>query len=86
METLLYYYFLWLLIGTILYLIITNNKSCALCYYGFVTKYLYEKTEMNIFGCIVIALFYYILFLILFILRDIAMVIYWLFHIKRKNS
>lgn len=64
--------------------IVKAEQCCALGYYGFITKYVYENSEMNIVGCILVASLYYIIFPILFIIRGICMTIYWLLHIGRK--
>lgn len=86
MEILIAVYALWLFLGNFIYFNLVETKDiCALCYYGFVSKYLYEETEMNMFGCVMIALLCYVFFPILFIPRSIGMVVFWIFHVGRKK-
>ena len=86
MEILIAVYALWLFLGNFIYFYLVDDKDiCALCYYGFVSKYLYEEAEMNMFGCVMIALLYYVFFPILFIPRSIGMVVFWIFHAGRKQ-
>ena len=61
-----------------------NEDDYALCYYGSVTSWLYEKTKMNMVGCILVAIIYYIV-CPLFIPRSIGMLVYWLCHIGRRK-
>lgn len=63
MEILITVYALWLFLGNFIYFYCVDSKDIyALCYYGFVSKYLYEETEMNMFGCVMIALLFYVFF------------------------
>lgn len=77
-------YTLWIIIGTASYLLFFTDGKCAFDYYGLVTKYVYENTKMNIVGCVIVSILYYIAFPI-FILRSIGMFFYWVLHIGRKN-
>ena len=44
MEYLIAVYALWLFLGNFMYFYYVDSKDiCALCYYGFVSKYLYEE-------------------------------------------
>lgn len=80
----LFTYGCWMIVGTIIYMVYAEKGSCALEYYGLVTKYAYDNSEMNIVGCVIVALITYIAFPVLFIPRSIGMFIYWLLHIGRK--
>lgn len=86
MESLIAVYALWLFLGNFIYFILVDTKDIyALYYYGFVSKYLYEETEMNMFGCVMIALLFYVFFPVLFIPRSIGMFVFWIFHVGRKQ-
>lgn len=85
MDDLLTFYVIFVILSTVTYLYETiNDDNTALTYCGFISRYLYEKTEMNIFGCILIALLYYIVIPIL-IIKSLAVFVIWLFHVGRKE-
>lgn len=74
-------YILFVMIGSFFY--ITFWVECGFTK-GFLTKKIYEETEMNIVGCIIIAILWYIMFPI-FLVRLMCMLIYFLFHVGRKE-
>lgn len=84
MEIIMIIYVAWVFIGTAAYFEIAGGQKCAFSYYGLITKYLYDTSEMNIIGCILLAILYYIVFPIM-VLRSVVMFIYWLLHKGRKK-
>ena len=76
-------YMLWAFIGIIVYLVKFTDGECALEYYGFITRYVYKNSNMNIVGCVLVAIGYYIVYPF-FIIRSLCMLIFWLMHIGRK--
>lgn len=72
------------LYSLIIYLIIIcedNSGDPIMFSDNFIVKELYDRTEMNIFGCIVSSILLCILLPLIAIIR----IIYLIFHIGRKN-
>lgn len=54
-------------------------------YFFFTPNYIYENTEMNIVGCYITSIFLMCLMPLYCLPASIIYLIYWLFHIGRKD-
>ena len=81
MELLISYGILSILISMAIFILaVTDNKESKEYMYWGCPKYIYNHSKLNIFGVMLVYLFFFILFPIYYVLWFI----YWLVHVGRK--